>query len=82
MEMAVSAKNYAEAEHFRVRLTELAEEKALAIEKEQHSNNPSSPLDPVAQVGRLFSLQFDHSTIRVHAQHIWLYVVVSFLVRT
>lgn len=53
MDAAVSAKNYAEAEHFRVRLTELAEEKALAIEKEQHSNNPSSPMDPVAKVRRV-----------------------------
>lgn len=54
MDAAVSAKNYAAAEQYRVHLKELAEEKALAIEKEQHSNNPSSPIDPVAKVGRLF----------------------------
>ncbi|CAN0284164.1 unnamed protein product, partial [Ectocarpus sp. 12 AP-2014] len=47
MDTAVSEKNYADAEKFRVRLSELAEEKALASEKEQHSN--SSPQDPVAK---------------------------------
>ena len=52
MDAAVSAKKYAEAEQYRVRLTELAEEKALAVEKESSSNNPSSPMDPVAKVSR------------------------------
>ncbi|CAN0160389.1 unnamed protein product, partial [Ectocarpus sp. 6 AP-2014] len=47
MDTAVSEKNYADAEKFRVRLTELGEEKSLASEKEQHSN--SSPQDPVAK---------------------------------
>ena len=55
MDAAVSAKKYAEAEQYRVRLTELAEEKALAVEKESSSNNPSSPMDPVAKVSRCIS---------------------------
>ncbi len=50
METAVTDRNYAEAEQFRVRLTELAEEKALASEKEQHTNSSSSPVDSVAKV--------------------------------
>ncbi|CAB1106500.1 unnamed protein product [Ectocarpus sp. CCAP 1310/34] len=54
MDTAVSEKNYADAEKFRVRLTELAEEKALASEKEQHSN--SSPQDPVAKVRAAFRI--------------------------
>lgn len=50
METAVTERKYAEAEQFRVRLTELAEEKALASEKEQHTNSSSSPVDSVAKV--------------------------------
>lgn len=46
MDKAVSQQHYAEAEQFRVRLKELAEEKALAAEKEQHV----SPKDSLGKV--------------------------------
>ena len=46
MDKAVSQQHYAEAEQYRVRLEELAEEKALAAEKEQHV----SPKDSLGKV--------------------------------
>lgn len=51
MDAAVSERSYAEAEQYRVRLAELAEEKTLAAEKEQHQHSGTSPLDTVAKVG-------------------------------
>lgn len=38
MDVAVSEKRYADAEQYRVKLKELAEEKALALEQEQHTS--------------------------------------------
>lgn len=43
MDDAVSQRKYAEAEQHRARITELAEEKALAIEQEQSSPSPKDP---------------------------------------
>lgn len=42
MDTAVSQQEYAKAEQYRVRLKELAEEKALATEKEQASPREST----------------------------------------
>lgn len=47
MDEAVTEQHYAEAERYRVRLSELAEEKALAIEKDQHA----SAYDATGKVG-------------------------------
>lgn len=59
MDKAVSQQHYAEAEQFRVRLKELAEEKALAAEKEQHV----SPKDSLGKV-RIMSYLVIFRTMR------------------
>lgn len=56
MDKAVSQQHYAEAEQFRVRLTELGEEKALAAEKEQHA----SPKEATGKVGCVKSVEICH----------------------
>lgn len=47
MDIAVTQRKYAEAEQYRARLTELADDKALALEQEQSPTPPRDAFDRV-----------------------------------